>query len=396
VTFPAHGSFNIYVQKHCRILCKTPRILFAAESRQFTGQNARLLMMKTSILLALITALGPVLFAQHAYTVIATAGLKLRATPDQRGKTLAVAPFGAQVAVYNVLSRENEENVYKPKARRDTLGTLMQYTFWNGEAPETRTDVHIGYWWTVRYKGKKGYMFSGFLAGKEELGEGTYTNLNDQWRLQMPGGATCTSFRPDLKKQWNWYGLFRQPDGKFALRAIQLNYKIADYTEENGDYGLLQRELIVQAADVPEQPIFLIGKKGAWTECKDISGVEAYPVLGQLSVFMNPDTGWNINLLQTWGVLVGKVPDGYDGEYAMSLENAQKAPQQLILHHPGRDYKQAPGDLLWAGDLDGDGRRDYLFDAAGEIGANMLYLSSQAKPGEVAGLVALMWHWYCC
>jgi hypothetical protein len=354
--------------------------------------------MKTSILFTLFTALAPALFAQHLYTVIATAGLKLRATPNQQGKTLAVAPFGAQVAVYNVLSRENEENIYKPVARRDTIGVLMQYTFWNGTAPETRTELHAGFWWSVRYHGKKGYMFSGFLAGKEELGEneGTFRNLNDQWRLQIPGGTACTAFRPDIKKQWTWYGLFRQQDGKFALRTVQLNYKIADYTDENGEFDLLQRELIVQAADVPEQPLFLVGKKGGLAEQKDISGVEAYPLLGQVSVFMNSDTGLNINLLRSWGVLVDKAPDEYGGEYALSLTNAQKAPQKLILHYPDSGYKQSPGELLWAGDLDGDGRRDYLFDAEGEIGANMLYLSTQAKPGEVAGLVALMWHWYCC
>ena len=347
-------------------------------------------------LLPIVISLPQPLLAQQTYTVVATSGLKLRATPDQTGKTLALAPFGAKVTVYNVLKREDEHNFYAPPARRDTIGELMRYSFWNGESIESRIEVHTGYWWTVRYKGQKGYMFSGFLAGKEELSKMLYTDLNEDWRLQIPGGAACNSFQPDFKKQWNWYGLFRETDGRFAVRAVQLNYKVADYTDEDGEYDLLQRELIVQATDVPEQPVFMFGKKGAWAEQQHISGVEAYAMEGQVSRFIDPDTGMNTKLLQSLGVLADKAGDAYGGEYAMSLVDAQGMRQPLILHYADGEYQRAPDELLWSGDLDGDGRRDYLFDVNGEVGATMLYLSTQAKPGEVAGLVALMWHWYCC
>jgi hypothetical protein len=117
---------------------------------------------------------------------------------------------------------------------------------------------------------------------------------------------------------------------------------------------------------------------------------------GQVSRFIDPDTGMNTKLLQSLGVLADKAGDAYGGEYAMSLVDAQGMRQPLILHYADGEYQRAPDELLWSGDLDGDGRRDYLFDVNGEVGATMLYLSTQAKPGEVAGLVALMWHWYCC
>jgi hypothetical protein len=45
------------------------------------------------------------------------------------------------------------------------------------------------------------------------------------------------------------------------------------------------------------------------------------------------------------------------------------------------------GYLLWAGDMDGDGRGDYLvkFPAFGQSGNVVLYLSSKAAPGELVG-----------
>lgn len=49
------------------------------------------------------------------------------------------------------------------------------------------------------------------------------------------------------------------------------------------------------------------------------------------------------------------------------------------------------GDLLWAGDLDQDGKLDLYFDRFNEVGAfvGRLYLSSHAKKGELVGLAAI-------
>ena len=336
------------------------------------------------------------LLAQLPYTVIAASGLKLRATPDPNGKVLAVAPFGAQVIADTTVKQDNERFSIQPKARRDTIGIFNQYTAWNGTAMETYRQQHIGYWWSVRYKGKTGYMFSGFLANKEELGTDYYPDLNEQWRVMATGGNACASTHVDLKKAWFWYGLFRTSGGKYELRAVQLRYVVADYSYEQGHFDLLQRELIILAADVAEQPLFLIGKREKWRERTDISGDEAYPVAGKVSKFLGQADTPNAALLRSYGVIVEKSSDVHYPNYFLSLGDQQGKRQKLILHYPGRDYSQPPSELLWTGDLDGDGRNDYLLNAPGEIGANMLYLSTQAKKGEMAGLVAVMWHWYCC
>ena len=336
------------------------------------------------------------LLAQLSYTVIASSGLKLRATPDQKGEVLSVAPFGAQVLVDTTVRHGNERISIQPKARRDTLGMFNQYAAWNGTAMETIRQLHIGYWWSVRYKGKRGYMFSGFLANKEELGTDYYPELNEQWRVMAIGGNACASTHIDLKKNWFWYGLFRTSSGKYDLRGVQLRYVVADYSDEQGHYDLLQREVVILVADVPEQPVFLIGKREKWTEHAQISGEEAYPVAGKGSTFIGKDNAPNATLLRSYGVIVERTTDNHYPSHFLSLGDQQGKRQKLTLHYPGQDYSQPPSELLWAGDLDGDGRNDYLFNTSGEIGAEMLYLSTQAKKGEIAGLVAVMWHWYCC
>lgn len=338
---------------------------------------------------------GPLL-AQSEYTVVSTTGLKMRAAPDGNSKVLAIAPFGTQVTVLINLQDEGHRLPSPPQARRDTIGILRKAMRWNGHAMEAVQEPHVGYWWPVRYKGKTGYMFSGFLASKEELGADYYPHQNEQWRLQSPGGNACNSSHVDLKKEWQWYGLFRQSNGKFALRAVQLRYAVADYRDEQGNYEMLQRELIILVKDEPEEPLFLIGRREALPERADITGDEAYRVAGEMSGFLNPDGSPNTGILKNYGVMVKSTTDVYTPGYYMYMQDAAGKKQQPVLYFPGRDYTCTPSELLWVGDLDGDGKRDYLFDVAGKMGANMLYLSSQAKPGEIAGLVAVLWHWYCC
>lgn len=349
--------------------------------------------MKISTLLLLLLCIPLCLSAQFTYTVVAASGLKLRATPSQQGKVLAVAPFGAQVTVQNMQKKAHSNVV--PNARRDTIGTLRSVFVWNEDHVETQDQPHTGFWWPVRYQGKTGYMFSGFLVESVEpasIGK----ELNAEWRFMAPGGTICSSARPDMKHAFDWYGLYRQPDGKFALRAVRLVYKVADYTQEDGSYDLVDRELII-LTDTEEQPLYIIGHKGKLAERTDISGAEAYSLPLKPSAFLATEEGRYFPdpvRMRSYGVLVEPSPDKYT--HTLSLLREHDAPQQLFLK-PSETYGgMSPSELLWTGDLDGDGRRDYLFDAAGEIGGLMLYLSSQAGKGEVAGLAAVMWHWYCC
>ena len=207
--------------------------------------------------------------------------------------------------------------------------------------------------------------------------------------------AICVAFRPDWKNEWNWYGIFQRKDGSFDLRSVTLTYKVADYSDQYGTYDLISRELIVQAANEPHQPLYLIGKKGPWTERSNIKGIEAYPVEGKISAFNAPENEPYPDRLRQFGILVERTEEQSPvNQFYLTAPSGKR--QKLTLHYPDTDYQQSPYELLWVGDLDGDGRYDYIFNVSGEIGAYMLYLTSHAKKGEVAGLVALLWHWYCC
>ena len=55
----------------------------------------------------------------------------------------------------------------------------------------------------------------------------------------------------------------------------------------------------------------------------------------------------------------------------------------LCSHTVSTDY------LVWAGDLDGDGRPDYLINFADEVGEARLYLAHNATAQELAGVAAV-------
>jgi len=60
------------------------------------------------------------------------------------------------------------------------------------------------------------------------------------------------------------------------------------------------------------------------------------------------------------------------------------------IYHSDRDDKDIIGNLLWAGDMDGDGKLDLYFDEFNEKGGTLteLHLSSQAESDDLVKKVA--------
>ena len=332
-------------------------------------------------LFTLILGLFPgLLFAQTPYTVIAVSGLKLRATPDREGRALAVAPFGAKVMVKNEYrtTPDGKGQTYQPEARRDTIGILREYDAFGKKIQE----LHIGYWLSVVYEGESGYMFSGFLL-PEPSREATPPYPNEDWRVQYAAGNACSSASPDIEKRWNWYGLFRETDGTYALRSVRLQYALADYTDENGVAEIIDKEVITQIAGTSGTSLFLVGYSGKLKERSGITGADLFrsqddPVLQKLAA------------LQPYGIAVQRNSVEHEWDYTVFATTASGKRQKLGI--PGMEG--AP-EVYWAGDLDGDGRYDYLCREGDKAGGTTLYLSSLAKPGEIVGLATVLYQWNC-
>jgi len=345
--------------------------------------------MKYTILLLFLSHLAP---AQQTNIVISNNGLKLRESPCQSGRVLAVAPFGAKVQVMTHDTGKYGSRKYEPLAKRDTIGTVAVTSHSNKPMP------HVGYWWQVQYQGKSGYMFSGFLADSALLFHRYMPEINDNFRLRMPGGNAGGTNNPEFDSDWLWYGVFQQAPGEFSLKQVKLRYAVADYADGNGVYDFLDREIVL-FTDGPMQPAVLIGSKKPMKERSSMQGFwEDGKVLDRQ--FTGLDATPNTAFFNKYQLEVNKVQaDNQETlEWSMLSPNGTKqaVPPLKISEYSDRDFKLPPSYLLLACDLDGDGKLDYVFGAYGEMGYNALYLSSQVGKGGVAKPVAVLYDWYTC
>jgi hypothetical protein len=84
-----------------------------------------------------------------------------------------------------------------------------------------------------------------------------------------------------------------------------------------------------------------------------------------------------------------------DGRDAYRVSLVAEGKRQVI--GPVAGYSEnLPVELIWRGDLDGDGRDDYLLRFGDKASQPILYLSTKARPGELVRPVAVFRSGYCC
>lgn len=188
-----------------------------------------------------------------------------------------------------------------------------------------------------------------------------------------------------------WLVMFERV-GKYAIepstaRVRQL--KTVSYPGDENDAQL--------SFDIPGQPVFAF---------RGVSNIKPGPVE---TVYLRP-TGMEIerknlpieamksgfkrelNLNENWYTL--RVSQGLDtkGTKVGVLVLETGGVQQIVArNYFESDYGTIIGDLLWAGDIDNDGRLDLYLDEFNEKGyfAGGLYLSSHAGEGELVKLVGV-------
>ncbi len=343
---------------------------------------------------------------QEEYIVISVNGLKLRKTPSQSGLVLAVAPLGARVTVLSEPEKEWEgwsdhnTNRYLGRSKIDTIGLAMEVEENDDNGRKKKIKVpHIGFWWRVRYEGRVGYMFSGFLLPPGWRGE--EYEISSSFRLRTPGLYA----NPVSEPGWLWYGLFAAEKG-FSLRPVEVRYLAIDYRLMSADLrkqaGFIEElttDRIAVIQTIPEEPLMLIGTRDSLKENLYLKGevvhyIREYQYVTDYLMLNPPKQPEDIDICSKADLKYKTVPDT-GTQWYFSGKRKQEQPVKYVrpaYRNSRRENPETtflPLTLWWYGDLDGDGRTDYIIKmAAYDQYATVLFLSSAAESGQVVKAVA--------
>ncbi len=292
------------------------------------------------------------------YTVISTNGLNLRSAPGSQSKVLKRLSFGTKVTVL--------ENKY---FRRDTIGAKV---FYHGN----RKSEHpiIGHWVKVLHKNTEGFLFDPYLENLASLDNYQYLvddsekYLNKDFVLLFPGEDCYNNFWPI--EGMNLLGCYKDGDG-FKLKKIELSY-YKSWIDPNSANAEMEINLWIGAKDNKDL-LFIVGSKGKLKEGK-LSGVYGSTSLGNIEQFEKLD-------------VVGSME-----ESKLILKESSK--KQVL--NPKSPHLYPTYTVIWEGDLDFDGKLDYIISFGDKSQNTYLFLSSQAEEGELVKPVAVFFSGYCC
>ncbi len=318
--------------------------------------------------------------AQDYFTVTAPSGLNLRAEPGVKGKKIIAIPFGAVV--------EMEESVYEP----GTIDTI---------------ESKVGSWLEVKYRGQKGYVFSGFLMPGEAVVQST--GINRYYRMLSPGyHCSAANYDPSLY----WYALVRK-NNRLTVKKTSIMVKFRNDFSEKELAECVDCYTCKVEADMKDSVFFFIGTKQPLAE-----GTPFSKFLGD---YWNYDGGAKFfypeqDLLTYYppyqylfrayeGVTLTYQPPGYEKKY--QLEYSMILPTQdyqmktfdlskdLALKGDARQHgKYKTPQLIWYGDLNQDGLLDFIWyshsmtDGCGVCWEYHLFMSDKNDPNQPIKKVA--------
>lgn len=275
--------------------------------------------------------------------VVSLNGLKMRATPGSDGKVITIIPFSELVEVI-AFTDELEKDI--------------------------EVNGFYGKWLPVKYKQHEGFVFSSFLSWG-------LMKMTQQYYLLIPdGGCGENNY---FSSSYNYYGFFKSDYGD----APKIK-KIAPVF-----YTSVYRTVV--KVDSIIQPLFVIASKNELKEGLDQSSCSL------TNLFSTP--GYNPTK--------GKRTVGLsNGEFLLEVENFNSADsviKKLYLKNRQTKKMQLISEsffsfkLIWDGDLDKDGKPDFiLFTGFEKSGGYQLFLSSKAKKGEFVSVAATFDSGICC
>lgn len=289
--------------------------------------------------------------------VIANGGLRLREKPDTSSKILTTIPFGEKVKYLSASSFGT-----------DSIG----YT---DEEPGQKW-VH-GNWVKVSWRNQTGFVLDSYLFYNGEFEDAEMNLLNQDYRLVFPG-CHCTLYSLLNLAGWKFYGYFGDSTNGLIRKPVTVRYLrsddvifcgyIVDIQPAKGlQFAIAAREDVDFSVNIP------------WVKWLDMT-----------SGFNEPTT---LNSKLQAFSLKTIIPQRDSSEYVVPQLYLKKAGKKQLLNV--LDYWK-PAFLIFCGDLDKDGRNDYIISFGDKAGGTILYLSSKARPGELVRPVAVFFISYCC
>jgi hypothetical protein len=275
--------------------------------------------------------------------VIQPSGVSLRETPHPSGKTLAHIKYGQKIKITKLLNDQSDR----------VLDTIDWPKF-------------SGYWIQVTFEKQKGYLFSTHVF--ENLNS---VNKNAVLLFEYDGCAPDFKYDARLK----YYGFYRTANG-VVVKKVTPSFFVERSVTGLGDGHLFR--LRFQASrpfNGPAEMLFVLGMEGNLVEgmIKELSLSEKQRTIVGSAIKYLPEA--HMTLQANEGMI--KI------EQEIPLRR-----QTLFLYGSQR--------IDWCGDLDQDGKLDFLFTAADKGVTATLFLSSLAKEHEIVGYAGSFFFPLCC
>lgn len=305
--------------------------------------------------------------------VISPNGLKIRNKPGQEGDVLATVPFGKQV---KVLSQKDYG--------KDTVGVHLFYNNYAGTEDIPYEQYVTGHWVRVSWQGKTGYMFNGYLGGINYLykSDDEPAEINQDYYLLYPR-TDCNATLHDLTG-FNTYGIYLK-QGVYVRYKVKISY----FTEASENFF---RSLNISTNDNKDL-LFIV--------CTRKTLKEGILSDQQISIMSREDFGGTA--VERAALMEKKMSKCQlqaklynDSPFLEIWYKNDKGQRQNLVSPFVFQFDWTPYFLIWCGDLDDDGKKDFILFFGEKNAVSILFLSSEAAEGQLLNAVAASRSGYCC
>ncbi len=312
---------------------------------------------KQAFLFLFLLGLGSVSLAQEAprmfgtQTVIAPSGLNLRKGMGLTAGKIGRIPFGAAVELLSEVSQQQD---------------TVDYTYSQSPATGVVREPVYGGWVKVRYQALEGYVFAGLL------GDFNLEAVSQPEMIIRYEGFSCESLQFD-PRAYHWYGIFIL-EGKQEIRSIRPTI-----------YSSGEMIPFLTFVTGEQEPTLMIIGSVQPLNNRILSPEEGGELPIQLGRFQGRPPSYQHSRFQlNWD------PDTVWGENAFQLMLQANGQRRRVLFSEAEEpfimYPYVFADLIWYGDLNQDGRLDFVFRAGMEYPTTVLYMGDAARGIRQAAL----------